>query len=122
MYLLATNHFSHLITKGDEVRRRIAQVGEQAVSISLITEGEILYMAYNSEQQQRNLQIVQSYLASANIYRLNEEIADLYGQFKARIIRHFGPKDRQKRRRTKIASLGLATTIYGLPALRYIIT
>ncbi|MGB3295916.1 MAG: PIN domain-containing protein [Phormidesmis sp.] len=43
-----------------------------------------------------------------SIYRLNDEIADLYGQFKADIIRHFGPKDRPKRRKTKIETLGMS--------------
>lgn len=108
MYLLDTNHFSRLILGEAKIRQKIAGTGEQNVAISLITQGEVLYMAYNSERQERNLALVQSYLADIGIYRLNDEIADLYGQFKADIIRHFGPKDRQKRRKTKIETLGMS--------------
>ncbi|MEO0352203.1 MAG: type II toxin-antitoxin system VapC family toxin [Cyanobacteria bacterium P01_A01_bin.15] len=51
---------------------------------------------------------MQSYLANVGIYRLNDAIANLYGQSKADLIRHFGPKDRQKRRKIKIEALGIS--------------
>ncbi|NEP19661.1 MAG: type II toxin-antitoxin system VapC family toxin [Leptolyngbya sp. SIO4C1] len=108
MYLLDTNHFSRLILGDPKIRQKIADIGEQNVAISIITQGEVLYMAYNSERHQQNLTLVQTYLADIGIYRLNDAIADLYGQFKADIIRHFGPKDRQKRRKTKIEALGVS--------------
>lgn len=108
MYLLDTNHFSWLILGDSKIRQKIADIGEQNIAISLITQGEVLYMAYNSERQQQNLTIVQTYLADIGIYQLNDAIAALYGQFKADIIRHYGPKDRQKRRKTKIESLGIS--------------
>jgi tRNA(fMet)-specific endonuclease VapC len=38
----------------------------------------------------------------------NEAIAELYGRFKAELIRHFGSKERQKRRRTKIEAIGIS--------------
>lgn len=108
MYLLDTNHFSRLILGDPKIRQKIADIGEQNIAISLITQGEILYMAYNSERQQQNLAIVQPYLAGIGIYRLNDAVADIYGQVKADIIRHYGPKDRQKRRKTKIEALGIS--------------
>lgn len=108
MYLLDTNHFSRLILGNEVIRKAIARIGEQAIAISVITQGEVLYMAYNSERQQQNLTLVQSYLANVGIYRLNDAIANLYGHSKADLIRHFGPKDRQKRRKTKIEALGIS--------------
>ena len=108
MYLLDTNHFSRLILGNETVRQSIARIGAQSVAISVITQGEVLYMAYNSERQQQNLALVQSYLANVGIYRLNDAIANLYGQSKADLIRHFGPKDRQKRRKIKIEALGIS--------------
>ncbi|MGB3295917.1 MAG: hypothetical protein WBB01_23280 [Phormidesmis sp.] len=63
MYLLDTNHFSRLILGDSKIRQKIADSGEQNVAISLITQGEVLYMAYNSERQERNLALVQTYLA-----------------------------------------------------------
>ncbi|MBX2862538.1 MAG: type II toxin-antitoxin system VapC family toxin [Leptolyngbyaceae cyanobacterium MAG.088] len=108
MYLLDTNHFSRLILGNEVIRKAIARIGEQAVAISVITQGEVLYMAYNSERRQQNLALVRSYLTNVGIYRLNDEIANFYGQSKADLIRHFGPKDRQKRRKTKIEALGIS--------------
>ncbi|MGF1571060.1 MAG: hypothetical protein ACFCVD_23785 [Nodosilinea sp.] len=50
MYLLDTNHFSRLIQGDLTIRRKIAEVGEQNVAVSIITVGEIYYMAYHSER------------------------------------------------------------------------
>ena len=108
MYLLDTNHFSRLILGDAMVRQQIASMGELNVAISIITQGEVLYMAYNSERRQRNLTLFQAYLADISIYGLNDAISDLYGQFKADLICHFGPKERQKRRRTKIEAIGIS--------------
>ena len=113
MYLLDTNHFSRLILGNQVIRQAIARVDAPSVAISIITQGEVLYMAYNSERQQQNLALVQSYLANVGIYRLNDEIANLYGQSKADLIRYFGPKERQKRRKTKIERWVLVTMIFG---------
>jgi len=108
MYLIDTNHFSRLIQGDLTIRQKIAEVGESEIAISIITQGELLYMAYNSEQQQQNLERVRAYLVDVGLYLINEAIAELYGQFKAELIRHFGPKERQKRRRTKIEAIGIS--------------
>ncbi|MGF1571059.1 MAG: PIN domain-containing protein, partial [Nodosilinea sp.] len=42
------------------------------------------------------------------IYSLNEPISELYGQFKSALIRHYGPKQRQKRRKTRIEEIGIS--------------
>lgn len=108
MYLLDTNHFSRLIQGDPLIRRKIAEIGEQNVAVSIITAGEVYYMAYHSERQQENLRRVKLYLADIGIYSLNESISELYGQFKSDLIRHYGPKERQKRRKTKIEDIGVS--------------
>jgi len=108
MYLLDTNHFSRLIQQDSVVRQRIAAVGEQNVAISIITAGEIYYMAYHSERRQSNLRRIKAYLADIGIYSLNEAISELYGEFKSDLIRHYGPKEREKRRKTKIEAIGIS--------------
>ncbi|MFB6277170.1 MAG: type II toxin-antitoxin system VapC family toxin [Halothece sp.] len=107
-YLLDTNHFSRLVLGNFSIRQNIAEVGELNVAISIITEGEMLYMAYNSQRKQENLAHIQAYLKDIRIYPLNSMIAESYGQFKAELIRHFGPNERQKRRRTNMASIGIS--------------
>lgn len=90
------------------IRRKIAEVGEQNVAVSIITAGEVYYMAYHSERQQENLRRAKLYLSDIGIYSLNEFISELYGQFKSDLIRHYGPKERQKRRKTKIEDIGVS--------------
>lgn len=38
---------------------------------------------------------------------MDRETADIYGQFNAEIIEHFGPKEKSKRRKTRIENLGI---------------
>lgn len=108
MYLLDTNHFS-LFTLGNEaVRQSIIEVGRENVAISIITQGEMLYMAYKSERQEGNLRRVRLFLDEIAIYGLGDGIAELYGQFKAELIQHYGPKERKKLRKTMLDSLGIS--------------
>jgi len=108
MYLLDTNHFSRLIQGDRLIREKIAAIGEENVAISIITSGEIYYMAYHSQRRQENLRRVKTYLADIGIYSLNEAISELYGQFKSDLLNYYGPKDRQKRRKTKIEAIGIS--------------
>ncbi|WP_121968547.1 type II toxin-antitoxin system VapC family toxin [Leptolyngbya sp. BC1307] len=104
MYLIDTNHLSRLLLDDATIRQHIADIGEENVAISVITQGEIFYMAYNSEQQEQNLRIAQRYLNALYVYRLNSQIAKLYGQLKAELIHYYGPK----RRKTKIEDIGIS--------------
>jgi tRNA(fMet)-specific endonuclease VapC len=65
-------------------------------------------MAYNSERRDDNLARVQIFLEDIRIYLMDNATADIYGQFKAAIIAHFGPKERKKRRQTRIQDLGIS--------------
>jgi tRNA(fMet)-specific endonuclease VapC len=108
LYLLDTNHFSYLTLGNDVIRQRISTVGREHVSISVITEGEILYMACKSEQEKDNLRRVQKFINSISIYSISSEIAEIYGQFKAELIRYYGPKERRKLRKTKLEAVGIS--------------
>lgn len=50
-----------------------------------------MFMAYNSQQKTENLARVQEFLNDIGVYFVDEETANIYGQFKAEIINHFGP-------------------------------
>jgi tRNA(fMet)-specific endonuclease VapC len=107
VYLLDTNACSRVIQGDSNLINRIVEVGEEQVATCVIVEAELLYMAYKSEQKARNLAQVKVFLQDIKIYFLDEETADIYAQFKAGILEHFGPKEKKKRRKTRIENLGI---------------
>ncbi len=107
MYLLDTNHCSSIIQGDAAVIRTLREKGSVIVATSVIVWGELMFMAYNSQQKTTNLVRIEEFLSGINIYYLDQETADIYGQFKAEIIEHFGPKEKSKRRRTRIENLGI---------------
>ena len=107
MYLLDTNHCSRIIPGDETVLRRVAEAGESQVATCIIVWGELMFMADNSQQKTENLARVQEFLNDIGVYFVDEETANIYGQFKAEIINHFGPRERRQRRRTRIEELGI---------------
>lgn len=107
VYLLDTNVCSRVIQGDSTVINRIVEVGEAQVATCVIVQAELLYMAYKSEQKTKNLAKVKLFLQDIKIYFLDEETADIYAQFKAEILEHFGPQEKKKRRKTRIENLGI---------------
>ncbi|MEH2150776.1 type II toxin-antitoxin system VapC family toxin [Nostoc sp.] len=120
MYLLDTNHCSYLINNNPQVVATAQSYAQDPFGISIISYGELLYMTEKSEHREMNLQVVQAFLTEIDIYLINKEIAEIYSQLKNRIFRQFAPKEKNKRRSTRIQDLGFddndlwiaATTIY----------
>jgi len=118
--LLDTNHCSYLINNNPQVVAIAQGYAQYPFGISIISYGELLYMTEKSERRDLNLQVVQAFLTEIDIYLLNEEIAEIYSQLKNRIFCQFAPKDKNKRRSTRIQDLGFedndlwiaATAIY----------
>ncbi|MEH1976577.1 MAG: type II toxin-antitoxin system VapC family toxin [Nostoc sp.] len=120
MYLLDTNHCSYLINNNPQVVATAQSYAQDTFGISIISYGELLYMTEKSERREINLQVVQAFLTEIDIYLINKEIAEIYSQLKNRIFRQFAPKEKNKRRSTRIQDLGFddndlwitATAIY----------
>jgi tRNA(fMet)-specific endonuclease VapC len=106
MYLLDTNHCSR-ITDGDvKVIQQLQAHTGMGVATSAIVRGELIYMAEKSQRRIENLQKIQEFLEIIDLYPIDEETTDLYGQMKAAIFAQFAPKDRTKQRGVKISDLG----------------
>lgn len=108
MYLLDTNHLSQLLAGDQRVVTRLTSLGSTPVATCAIVRGELIFMAAKSEHRQANLRRVESLLQKLPIHPVDSESADWYGTLKAALIDHFGPKERAKRRRATIASIGVS--------------
>ena len=106
MYLLDTNHCSRAILKDSQVLGRLKTIDNSLVATSVISQGELVDMAERSQRSQQNLILVQNFLKGIYIYNIDETTASLYGQTKASIFNKFAPKEKSKRRKTKIVNLG----------------
>ena len=107
MYLLDTNHCSHLLANDPVLLRRIATTSQPIVT-SVIVRGELIFMAEQSDQREPNLRRVESLLQSLEVLAIDDTVADWYGTLKSALLRQFGPKEKAKRRRTTITALGVS--------------
>jgi tRNA(fMet)-specific endonuclease VapC len=106
MYLIDTNHCSAIILGETNVIRQVIEVGELNIATCVIVQGELTYMMENSAQREINLVRLAEFIEDIRIYRVTEDIATIYGQLKASLLKQFGPKEKSKRRKTKITELG----------------
>lgn len=106
MYLLDTNHCSLIFLKNQTLFDYIEKVGETNIATSIITLGELAFMARNSQYREQNLTRLYQFISNIRVYYVDETTAKLYGQIKANLIKEFGPKQKTKRQTTKITQLG----------------
>jgi tRNA(fMet)-specific endonuclease VapC len=106
MYLFDTNHCSAAILRDTNLLRRISEVEDSLVATCVIVQGELVDMAERSQRRENNLKLVQLFLQGIYIYDVDAYTATIYGQLKAALFNQFAPKDKSKRRKTKITDLG----------------
>ena len=107
MYLLDTNHCSRLIQGHPTIIQRLGELGDQPVATCVIVRGELRFMAHHSQQQAANLQLIDDFLADIYIFTIDNAVADTYGQLKAELLKHFGPKEKAQLRKAKIEHFGI---------------
>lgn len=67
----------------------------------------MVFGALISEKREANLQRIKEFLTDINVYQIDRETADIYGNIKATILNHFGPRERAKRRKFAEKRLGI---------------
>jgi tRNA(fMet)-specific endonuclease VapC len=106
MYLLDTNHCSQAILGNERIFNYLKTLEDDPICTCVIVRGELVDMAERSQHSQTNLILVQNFLQGIALYEINQTTATLYGQLKAAIFKQFAPKEKSKRRKTKIVNLG----------------
>jgi len=107
LYLLDTNHLSRLIERDPNICNRLLALDNANLTTSVVVWGELIFMAENSQKKAANLVRVRLLLRDIQIIPIDRKTAEIYGQLKAEIIARFGPRERNKRRRTRIEELGV---------------
>ena len=71
MYLLDTNHCSHLIDGHPEITARLTSLGDVEVATCVIVRGELRLMVERSERRDENHHKVQAFLTDITIYPID---------------------------------------------------
>lgn len=106
MYLLDTNHCSNAILGNKTILKRLELIEDTSIYTCVVVAGELVDMAKRSQQSKANSNLVQNFLQGICILKIDTITANLYGQTKASLFKQFAPKDKSKRRKTKITNLG----------------
>ena len=106
MRLLDTNHCSLVLDNDRRATSQLTRLAGDGFCTSVIVEGELHHMAYASKDRVLNLTHVTQLLADMRVFEIGAATAATYGQLKADLIKHFGPRERAARRRFTLASLG----------------
>lgn len=106
MYLLDTNHCSNIILGNTFILNYLADIDNALVATCVVVQGELVDMAERSQRKENNLALIERFLKGLYIYHIDETTASIYGQLKALLFNKFAPKERNKRRKTKMLDLG----------------
>ena len=104
MRLLDTNHCSRILDRDPAVIARLEDLREEYFATCAIVEGELFYMAYNSDRREQNLAEVEAFLADIDVLPVDRPAARIYGALKTGIRRIYGP--REKRKKATMEKLG----------------
>lgn len=110
MYLIDTNHCSYIINRDEQVIQKIASLnGLTKLAINTTIYGELIMMVKNSERKQENLKEIEKFIENliAEIYPLDKQTGEIYGEFKAELFDKFAPKEKNKRRKYKLSEAGI---------------
>ena len=72
----------------------------------VIVQGELVYMAHKSDHPSANAERVSQLLRAIEVLPLDRDTADRYGELKAAVMTRFGPREKARRKRTRLAELG----------------
>ncbi len=105
-YLLDTNHCSSLLKGHPSLIRKMEDLRYASAATCVIVQGELVYMAHKSDHPSANAERVSQLLRAIEVLPLDRDTADRYGELKAAVFERFGPREKSRPKRTRLADLG----------------
>ena len=84
-YLLDTDTLIYWLKGNQNIERKAIAAGLENLSYSIISHAELYFGAYNSEQQEKNLQAMKIIQKKLLLINLNDKSAQLFGMIKAQL-------------------------------------
>ena len=106
MYLLDTNHCSRLIDNNPSISQRLVELGDAFVSTCVIVEGELAFMVGRSTRKTENEKKVGEFLKDIEVFPVDRQVANLYGNIKTKLIEHYAPHNPATRKKVELSKLG----------------
>jgi tRNA(fMet)-specific endonuclease VapC len=107
-YLIDTNHCSDLIQGVPHVVDAFEKRSNSIIGVSIITYAELSYMAEKSKRVESNRQIVAAFIQDVDLYLIDRMTVQIYSRLKADVFNYFAPKEKAKRRKVTINTLGFS--------------
>jgi len=77
------------------VVNHLRSLGQVQLATSVIVAGELRFMAQNSHQKPANLIKINAFIKRINLYGIDKETTEIYGDLKSEIVKQFGPKEKK---------------------------
>jgi tRNA(fMet)-specific endonuclease VapC len=92
-YLLDTDMCIYLLNGDERIKGKVAQVGVEAISVSILTVGELYFGAYNSARLEANIERIHKFLSYPGpiVLAIDDAAAEYFGKFKAALRREGKP-------------------------------
>ena len=87
-YLLDTDTCVFALRGHEPMRERFGAIEPEAIAISVVTLAELRYGAAWSARPEANHQVVSDFASGVIVLGLDDDIAGLFGEFKAQLRRH----------------------------------
>lgn len=107
MYLLDTNHCSAILDGNINIRSKLQNYTLDIVTCPIVV-GELIYMVENSRFKEDNLKAVNNLLADLNVLSIDKNVARVYGEIKANLLKKYGPKENSKRNKYEFKRIGVS--------------
>lgn len=84
-YVWDTDTCIYWLKGREEIRRKVREIGEGNIGITLITLAELKYGAYSSQRVERNLKNIENLLQKVKVLNLDQDSVDRFGCIKAEL-------------------------------------